>query len=94
MTTVSQLQVKLINAKAILTQISELKGHRDFKSASEVALLVSQAEAKISKSKKIGAEIEKLKSDPAFLNPEEVVLCQKMVNGAAQLKLFLKNSYF
>ena len=91
-TTLNQLQVKLNDAKFIHSQINELKGHKDFKSAAEVKELVSQAEAKLSKSKKVEAEIEKLKLNPAFLSPEEVSLCQKMVSATAELKLFLKKS--
>ena len=91
-TTINQLQVKLMAAKAIHGQINELKGHKDYKGAVEIQLQVTQAEEKISKSKKIEAEIEKLKQNPSYMTPQDVGLCQKLVNDSAQFKLVQKKS--
>lgn len=91
MTTIQQLQTKLSHAKAILTQINELKSQLDYKSASEIQLQEVKVEEKISKAKEIEIELEKMRSNPSYMDPEEISECQKMVNDAAQMKLYLKN---
>ena len=91
-TTINQLQVKLIDAKAIHARINELKGHKDYKSPAEIQLQETQAEEKISKSKNIQAEFDTLKQNPSYMDPEEIRQCHKLVSDAAQLKLALKKS--